>query len=117
MSCFIGYIDINIMHKIWNFERKKFERSHDLIFEETQFSKSNDFNESLTNSYNSQTLSPSPSSLFKSKLTFEPDDRSSRQIYNKIIVQLSSVLQVFKIYEEFQSDNDSSSFANAMRRS
>ena len=53
MSYFVEYTDINIIHKIWNFERKKFERSYDLIFEETQFSKSNDFNKSSIDSYNS----------------------------------------------------------------
>src|SRR5947207_7520245 len=117
MSCFVGYSDINIMHKIWNFERKKFKRSHDLIFEETQFPKSNDFDESPADSYNPQTLSSSPSSSPEFELTSEPDDRSSRQVYNEIIVQLSSMLQIFKTYEEFQSDNDSSSFTDVMRRS
>src|SRR5947207_15700774 len=105
MSCFIEYTETNIIHKIWNFERKKFERSHDLIFEETQFSKSNDFDESPADSYNMQTLSPSPSPSSEFRLTSESDDRSSRQMYNEIIVQLSPALQVFKIYEEFQSDN------------
>ena len=53
MNYFIEYIDINIIYKIWNFERKKFERSYDLIFKETQFSKSNDFDESSIDFYNS----------------------------------------------------------------
>ena len=53
MSYFVEYIDINIIYKIWNFERKKFKRLYDLIFKEIQFSKSNDFNESLINFYNS----------------------------------------------------------------
>ena len=101
MSCFIEYIDINTMHKIWNFERKKFERSHDLIFEETQFPKSNDFDESSADSYNPQSLSSSPSSSSEFKLTSESNDRSSRQMYNEIIVQLSSALQIFKIYNKF----------------
>ena len=92
MGCFVRYTDTNTMHKIWNFERKKFERSHDLIFEETQFSKSNDFNKPSIDSYNTQTLSSSSSSSFEFKLTSESDDRSSRQVYNEIIVQLSSVL-------------------------
>ena len=56
MNCFIEYIDINIIYKIWNFERKKFKRLYDLIFKEIQFSKSNDFNESLIDSYNSWIL-------------------------------------------------------------
>ena len=117
MSCFVEYTNTNIMHKIWNFERKKFERSHDLIFEETQFSKSNDFNESSANFYNSQTLSSSSSSSFEFKLTSESDDRSSRQVYNEIIIQLPPALQVFKTDEKFQFDNDSFSFADVMRRS
>ena len=117
MSCFIEYTDINIIHKIWNFERKKFERSHDLIFEKTQFPKSNDFDESSADSYNPQTLSPSSSSSSKFELTSEPNDRSSCQVYNEIIVQLSPALQIFKTYEEFQPDNDPPSFADAMRRS
>ena len=105
------------MHKIWNFERKKFEISHDLIFEETQFPKPNDFDESSADSYNPQTLSSSPSSSSESELTSESDDKSSRQVYNEIIVQLSLALQIFKIYEEFQSDNDPPFFADVMRRS
>ena len=92
MSCFVGYIDTNIIHKIWNFERKKFERSHDLIFEETQFPKSNDFDESSVDSYNPQTLSSSSSPSLEFELTSESNDRSSRQVYNEIIIQLSSVL-------------------------
>ena len=92
MSYFIEYTDINTMHKIWNFERKKFERSHDLIFEETQFSKSNNFDESSTDSYNPQTLSSSSSLSPEFELTPESDDRSSRQVYNEIIVQLSPAL-------------------------
>ena len=101
MSCFVGYTDTNTIHKIWNFERKKFERSHDLIFKETQFSKSNDFNESSANFYNSQTLSSSSSSSFEFKLTSESDDRSSRQVYNEIIVMNEShlrYLQLLSIY-------------------
>ena len=117
MSCFVEYTDTNTIHKIWNFERKKFERSHDLIFEETQFPKLNDFDEPLADSYNPQTLSSSPSSSLESGLTPESDDRSSRQVYNEIIVQLSPALQVFKTYGEFQPDNDPSSFTDAMRRS
>ena len=92
MSCFVEYIDTNIMHKIWNFERKKFERSHDLIFEETQFSKSNDFNEPPVDSYNPQTLSSSPSPSPEFELTLESNDRSSRQMYNEIIIQLPLAL-------------------------
>src|SRR5947207_3302908 len=116
MSCFIEYTETNIIHKIWNFERKKFERSHDLIFEETQFSKSNDFDEPPTDSYNPQILSSSPSSSPEFELTSESDDRFSRQMYNEIIIQLSFALQIFKIYEEFQSNNDSSFFTNVMHR-
>ena len=92
MSYFIEYIDTNIIHKIWNFERKKFERSYDLIFEETQFPKSNDFDESSVDSYNPQTLSSSSSPSLEFELTSESNDRSSRQVYNEIIIQLSSVL-------------------------
>ena len=47
----------------------------------------------------------------------ESDDRFSSWIYDEIIVQQSSALQVFKIYEEFQSDNDPPFFADAMCRS
>src|SRR5216110_1340494 len=106
LNCFVEYTDTNIMHKIWNFERKKFEKSHDLIFEETQFPKSNDFDEPPADSYNPQTLYSSPSPSPEFELTPEPDNTSSHQVYNEIIVQLSSALQVFKTYEEFQPDND-----------
>ena len=92
MSYFVEYTDTNIMYKIWNFERKKFERSHDLIFKETQFPKSNDFNEPSADFYNTQTLSSSPNSSSEFKLISESDDKSSRQVYNEIIVQLSPAL-------------------------
>jgi len=36
-GCFVGYLDTTTMHRIWDFERKCFVNSHDLIFEETQF--------------------------------------------------------------------------------
>src|SRR5205814_1596327 len=44
-GCFIGYLDTPKMHKIWDFERKCFVNSHDVIFEETQFPKPSDFDE------------------------------------------------------------------------
>ena len=44
-GCFIGYLDTTTMHKIWDFERKCFVNSHDLIFEETWFPKPSDFDE------------------------------------------------------------------------
>ncbi len=47
------------MYKIWNFERKKFEKSHDLIFDETQFPNPKNFDESSADSYNLQATTPS----------------------------------------------------------
>src|SRR5436305_13645269 len=107
--CFIEYTDTNTMHKIWNFERKRFEKSHDLIFEESQFSTPKHFDEPSADVYNSQLIMTSTSSP-------ESFPESQRQIYNEIVVQLSSALQVFKTYKEYQSDNDPPSFADAMRR-
>ena len=108
-GCFIGYTDTNTMHKIWNFERKRFEKSHDLIFEESQFPTPKHFDEPPADAYNPQlttTSTPSP----------ESSPEPQRQIYNEIVVQLPPALQVFKTYEEYQSDNDPPSFADAMRR-
>ena len=105
-GCFIGYTDTNTMHKIWNFERKRFEKSHDLIFEESQFSTSKHFDEPSADVYTSQFT-------MTSTLSPESSSESQHQIYNEIVVQLSSALQVFKTYEEYQSDNDSPSFADA----
>ena len=44
-GCFIGYTDSTTMHKIWDFERKCFTKSHDLFFDETRFSEPFDFDE------------------------------------------------------------------------
>src|SRR5437667_3049787 len=42
-GCFIGYSGTTTMHKIWDFERKCFVNSRDLVFQETQFPKPSDF--------------------------------------------------------------------------
>jgi hypothetical protein len=85
-GCFIGYLDTMTMLKIWDFERKCFVNSHDLIFDETQFPKPSDFNELLADPHKYTAQSPVP----------EP-----RQIYDEIIVQLPSALQVFSSYGNF----------------
>ena len=100
------------MHKIWNFERKRFEKSHNLIFDETQFPSPSNFDEPPADSYNPQSTSPTPTP----ESTPEPENRPSRQIYDEIVVQLPPALQVFKTYGEYQPDNDPPSFADAMRR-
>lgn len=81
-GCFIEYTDTNTMHKIWNFERKRFEKSHDLRFEETQFPRPNDFDEPPADSYNPQSPSPTPSPEPESMS--EPDTRPSPQIFEQI---------------------------------
>ena len=50
-GCFIDY-HTSVSHKIWDFERKCFINSHDLIFEETEFPKASDFDELLADHYN-----------------------------------------------------------------
>jgi hypothetical protein len=102
-GCFIGYLDTPKMHKIWDFERKCFVNSHDLIFDETQFPKPSDFDEPPADPY-----IPSPT----------PEQQSeTRQIFDEITVLLPPALQVFSTYGDFQPDNDPPSFSDAMRRS
>src|SRR5208282_2897502 len=101
-GCFIGYLDTSKMHKIWDFERKCFVNSHDLIFEETQFPKPSDFDEIPIDPY-----IPSSSPEHQSK---------TRQIFDEIIVLPPPTLQVFSIYENFQPENDPPSFSDAMHR-
>ena len=113
-GCFVGYTATNTIHKIWDFERKCFVNSHDLIFEESRFPRPSDFDEppadTYVDAYNHTT--PTPSSPESSP---EPDNRAP-QIYDQIVVQQPPALQVFKTYGDFQPDNDPPSFADAMRR-
>jgi transposase InsO family protein len=101
-GCFIGYTDTTTIHKIWDFERKCFVNSHDLIFEETHFPKPSDFDEPPADPY--EYTPPSPSS--------EPEPR---QIFDEIIIQPPPALQVYASYDNFQPENDPPSFADAMR--
>ena len=91
------------MWRVWDFERKVFVNSHDLIFFETQFPKASDFDEPPAHPYDRSTPSPSP----------EPE---RRLIFNAIIVQPPPALRAFKIYGDFQPDNDPPSFSDAMRQ-
>ena len=111
-GCFIGHTDSNTMHKIWNFERKRFEKPHSLIFQETLFPSPKHFDELPADSYNP--LSSTPSATPESSP--EPQNRSLPQLYDEIVVQPPPALQVFKSYGEFQPDNDPPSFSDAMRR-
>ena len=88
------------MHKIWDFERKCFVNSHDLIFEETQFPKPSDFDEIPADPYIPSSEHP----------------QETRQMFDEITVLSPPALQVFSIYENFQPDNDPPSFSDAMRR-
>ena len=101
MGYFVGYININTMWCVWDFEWQIFVNSHDVIFFETQFPKASDFNEPLADPYDRS----SPSS------ELEP-----RTIFDEIVVQPLLALQGFKTYEDFQPDNDSPSFTNAMQQ-
>ena len=102
-GCFIGYTNTNTMWWVWDFERKVFVNSHDLIFFETQFPKASDFDESPADPYDRSTSSPSP----------EPEPWP---IFDEIVIQSPPALCAFKIYGDFQPDNDPSSFIDAMRR-
>ena len=62
------------MWQVWDFERKVFVNSHDLIFLETQFPKVSDFDEPPADPYDRTTPSPSP----------EPEPRP---IFEEIVVQ------------------------------
>jgi hypothetical protein len=98
------------MHKIWDFERKCFVDSHDLVFEETQFPRRSDFDEPPADTYDPRTPSPSP------EPTLEQEIRPPPQTFEEIVVQQPPALQVFSTYGEFQPDNDPPSFSDAMRR-
>ena len=55
-GCFVGYTKTNTMWRVWDFERKVFVNSHDLIFFETQFPKPSDFDEPPADPYDRSTL-------------------------------------------------------------
>jgi len=89
---------------VWDFERKVFVNSHDVIFFETQFPKATDFNEPPADPYDRSTPSPSP-------------PPSLRPIVDEIVVvETPSAVRAFKTYSGFQPDNDPPSFSDAMRR-
>ncbi|TMI78987.1 MAG: transposase family protein, partial [Bacteroidetes bacterium] len=115
-GCFIGYTDSNTMHKIWNFERKRFEKPHSLIFQETLFPSPKHFDETPADSYNPLSSTPSATPSATPESSPEPQNRSLPQLYDEIVVQPPPALQVFKSYGEFQPDNDPPSFSDAMRR-
>src|SRR4030095_10197820 len=110
-GCFIGYTDTKTMHKIWDFERKRFVNLHNLIFEETQFPRPSDFDEPLADAY-IRHPSPSPSLSESSESSVE----SEIKVFDEIIVQPPPALQVFKTYGQHMPDIDPPSFADAMRR-
>ena len=102
-GCFVGYTKTNTMWRIWDFERKVFVNSHDVIFFQTQFPKVSDFDEPPADPYDRSTPSPEPEPI-------------SRPTFDEIVVQSPPALRAFKTYGDFQSDNDPSSFIDAMRR-
>ena len=102
-GCFVGYTNTNSMWRVWDFERKVFVNSYDLIFFETQFPKPSDFDEPPADPYNRSTPSPEP----------EPEQRP---IFDAIVIQPPPALRAFKTYGDFQPDNDPPSFIDAMRR-
>jgi hypothetical protein len=109
-GCFIGY-DTSVSHKIWDFERKCFDISHDLIFEETNFPKACDFNEPPADFYDDSRRSPQP------EQRSQRNQQTERPIYDQIVVLPPPALEVFASYgPEFQQDNEPQSFADAMRR-
>jgi len=110
-GCFIGYTETTSIFKIWDFERKCFVNTHDLIFEETQFPKLSDFDEPPANA---QILGPSSTRESTPESTSEL--ANGPQIFDEIVVQPPPALQAFKTYGEFQPDNDPPSFSDAMRR-
>jgi len=106
----MGYTNTDKMWHVWDFERKVFVNSRDLIFFETQFPKTSDFDEPPADPYDRSTPSPSPE---------PPEPPEPRPIFDEIIVQPEIIppptLCVFKTYGDFQPDNDPPSFIDAMR--
>jgi hypothetical protein len=102
-GCFVGYTNTNTMWRVWDFERKVFVNSRDLIFFETEFPKASDFDEPPADPYDRSTPSPSPEPV-------------PRPIFDEIVVQPPPALRAFKTYGDFQPDNDPPSFTDAMRR-
>ena len=126
-GCFIGYTGTDKMHKIWDFERKCFVNSHDLICEETQFPEPSDFDEPPADAYTAyrhrnvphvlvQPPTPEPplslvprsppSPVSIRDPTPEPTPAHVSQLLDEIVVQPPPALQVFMSYGEFQPDND-----------
>ena len=104
-GCFIDY-HTSVSHKIWDFERKCFINSHDLIFEETEFPKASDFDEPPADPYD-----------HSRNTQHSPEPIPNWPIYCEIVVLPPPALEVFATYGlEFQEDNDPQSFADAMRR-
>ena len=101
-GCFIGYTNTNIIWCIWDFKRKIFVNSHDVIFFETQFPKVSDFDKPPADPYDRSTLFPEP----------EPELRLT---FDKIVVQPPFALQAFKTCENFQLDNDPPSFTDTIQ--
>ena len=106
-GCFIGY-HTSVSHKIWDFERKCFVNSRNLIFEETEFPKASDFDEPPADSYDDSRMNPHIEQVA---------EQASRPIYDEIVVLPPPALEVFATYgPEFEQDNDPQSFTDAMRR-
>jgi len=105
----MGYTNTDKMWRIWDFERKLFVNSYNLIFSETQFPKPSDFDELPADPYDCST--PSPSS--------EPSEPPEPQpIFDEIILQPEVVplptLHTFKTYGDFQLDKEPPSFIDAI---
>ena len=80
-GCFIGY-HTSVSHKIWDFERKCFVNSRDLVFEETEFPKASDFDEPPADPYDdSRRNLPAKENL------------PERQLLDEIIVQQPPALR------------------------
>ena len=106
-GCFIGY-HTSVSHKIWDFERKCFVNSRDVLFEETQFPKASDFDEPPADFYDDSRQNPQAENI---------PEPISRPIFDEITVLPSPALEVFATYgPEFQQDTVPQSFADAMRR-
>src|SRR5436190_5673119 len=88
-GCFIGY-HTSVSHKIWDFERKCFINSHDLIFEETEFPKASDFDELLADHYNDS----------RKNQQVEQAEQAPRPIFEEITVLPLPALEVFAIYNQ-----------------
>src|SRR5271170_3806538 len=102
-GCFVGYTKTNTMWKVWDFERKLFVNSRDVIFFETEFPKASDFDEPPADPYDRSTPFSSPEPV-------------PRPIFDEIVVQPPPALRAFKTYGDFQPDSPSFSFIDAMRR-